>query len=76
MKRYEFQLRISPASYLDYYRGTIRHVMVRCTTGQSVQFPASLLQKFVTAEGIIGNFVLSCDENNKCLDLQRIRLTG
>ena len=72
MKRYEFHLRIPPARYLDYYRGNVRHVVARCTTGQTVQFPASLLQKFVSPEGIAGNFVLICDDNNKNLDLQRI----
>ena len=54
MNRYEFHLRISAEQYLDYYRGSARHVLVRCTTGQRVQFPAGLLQQFVTAEGIHG----------------------
>ena len=72
MNRYEFYLRIPPERYLDYYRVTIRHVVVRCTTGQSVQFPASLLQRFVTKDGIQGNFVLTCDEQNKGADLQRL----
>jgi hypothetical protein len=52
MSRYEFQLHITPEEYLDYYRGTILHVITRCTDGQTVQFPASLLQRFVTVEGI------------------------
>ncbi len=76
MNRYEFQLRISPDQYLNYYRGTVRHVIARCTTGQNVQFPANLLQKFVSPEGISGNFVLTCDANNKCIDLQRIVVRG
>ncbi len=71
MTRYAFQLRITPEAYLDYYRGTIRHVIVRCTTGQTVQFPAALLQRFVTTEGVQGYFVLTCDENHKCVELQR-----
>ena len=71
MHRFEFHLRIPPAKYQDYYRGAIRHVRAQCTTGQSVQFPASLLQKFVTLDGIAGNFVLTCDENNKCISLER-----
>jgi hypothetical protein len=70
MRRYEFQLHISPEAYLDYYRGTIHHVIVRSTTGQTVQFPASLLQRFVTPEGIQGAFVLTCDEHHKCVGLQ------
>ena len=71
MNRYEFQLHISAERYLDYYRGTVRHVIARSTRGQTVQFPASLLQRFVVEEGIYGNFVLVCDDNNKCIDLQR-----
>ena len=72
MKRYEFHLHISPSRYLDYYRGAVRHVVARCTTGQTVQFPASLLQKFVSPEGITGKFCLTCDENNKVIDLQKM----
>jgi len=72
VKQYEFNLSISPERYLDYYRGTVRHVVARCVTGQTVQFPASLLQKFVSSAGISGKFCLTCDENNKCLDLQKI----
>lgn len=72
MQRYEFFLRIPPARYQDYYRGQIRHVVARCTTGQNVQFPASLLQKFVTLDGIVGHFALTCDENHKCIGLERL----
>ena len=71
MKSYEFHLRISPARYLDYYRGTVRHVIAQCSTGQTVQFPAALLQKFVSHGGINGNFVLTCDDDNKGLNLQK-----
>jgi hypothetical protein len=73
MKRYEFQLRISAEQYLDYYRGTVRHVIVRSTSGQTVQFPASLLQRFVAREGVQGRFVLLCDENQKCIKLLRVK---
>ena len=72
MNRYEFLLHISPEAYLDYYRGTIRHVIVRCGSGQTVQFPASLLQRFVAPEGIHGAFVLTCDGHQKCLSLERL----
>ena len=35
MNRYEFQLRITVDQYLDYYRGRVKHVLVRCSTGQT-----------------------------------------
>ncbi len=72
MNRYAFQLHISAEQYLDYYRGTVKSVVVRATSGQTVQFPASLLQRHVTPEGVHGDFVLVCDENHKCIGLQRV----
>jgi hypothetical protein len=71
MKRFEFQLRISAESYLDYYRGAARNVVVRCADGVTIQFPASLLQPFVTPAGIQGPFVLTCDDHHRSADLQR-----
>jgi hypothetical protein len=72
MQRYEFSLRISPEAYLDYYRGLVRFVIVPTTNGETLQFPASLLVKFVTNRGVEGRFVLICDANNKCIELQRM----
>ncbi len=72
MQRYEFSLRISPEAYLDYYRGIARSVIVPTTNGERLQFPANLLLKFVTNQGVEGRFVLICDANNKCVELQRI----
>ena len=73
MHRYEFSLRLTADQYLDYYRGTARQVLVRCTTGQKVQFPASLLQQFVTTEGISGTFALTCDEQFRNSRLERLQ---
>jgi hypothetical protein len=72
MNRYEFHLNISADQYLDYYRGAVRNVVARSRNGQVVQFPASLLQRFVTEEGIQGDFLLVCDSQNKCVDFQRL----
>jgi hypothetical protein len=73
MNRYEFHLRLTSNQYLDYYRGTAKHVVARCSTGQNVQFPASLLQQFVTPEGIRGDFALTCDENHRNPRLERLK---
>jgi len=75
MNRYAFHLDISPDQYLDYYRGTAKSVVARATSGQTVQFPASLLQRFLSPEGIHGDFVLLCDDNHKCIDVQRLATT-
>jgi hypothetical protein len=65
MLQFEFQLDISAQDYLHYYRGTVRQVIARSTTGAAIQFPASLLTRFVTTSGIHGRFLLTCDENFK-----------
>jgi hypothetical protein len=71
MNRYAFRLHISSEEFLDYYRGAAKSVVARAHTGQTVQFPASLLQKHITPDGIHGNFVLTCDDNHKCISLDR-----
>jgi hypothetical protein len=71
MNRYEFDLNILPLEYLDYYRGAFGQVVVRCTTGKMVQFPAALLRRFITPTGIQGHFVLTCNERNQHAELHR-----
>lgn len=71
MNEYRFRLDISADEYLDYYRGMVKHVIAPCSTGQNVQFPASLLQRHVLKDGIHGDFVLTTDANNKCIELRR-----
>lgn len=72
MQRFLFQLHISAAKYLDYYRGTVHNVVATCTDGRSIQFPASLLTPFVTESGIHGAFALTCDDHNRNPELRRI----
>jgi hypothetical protein len=71
MKRFEFHLNIPAEKYLAYYRGTVGQVFVRCPDGLAIQFPASLLKPFVMADGIHGDFVLTCEDSNKGADLKR-----
>jgi len=72
MKCYECHLSISPQRFLAYYRGEVSQVFVRCSNGLSIQFPASLLKQFVTADGIHGEFVLTCEGDSKGAVLQRL----
>ncbi len=71
MKRYELRLDISAEEYTAWYTGSVRHVLARCRNGQTIRFPASLLQGFVTPSGIHGDFVLSCDDEHKGAMLRR-----
>jgi hypothetical protein len=64
------ELHLSAGQLLQYYRGTARTVQARATTGQLVQFPAAVLQKHVTKEGIHGRFKIEFDENRKFVGLE------
>jgi len=73
MKRFEFQLRISANEYLQYYRGNVNQVVARCTAGATIQFPAALLQPFISESGIRGHFVLTCDDEGRGAALARLQ---
>ncbi|MBA3059102.1 MAG: DUF2835 domain-containing protein [Gammaproteobacteria bacterium] len=73
MKQFKFRLDITEQQYLNYYRGAVRQVIVSSTTGVTIQFPASLLTKFVTSGGIHGDFVLSCDDALKGSEIRRVQ---
>ncbi len=76
MHRYEFHLSIPPGKLLQYYRGETRSVIARASDGRNIQFPANLLVKHVSHDGVVGRFVLTTDANNKAIDLQRLEATG
>lgn len=71
MKRFEFQLSITSEQYLAYYRGEVLQVVVYLANGKTMSFPAGLLREFVLPDGIHGEFVLTCDDQNKGAKLTR-----
>jgi hypothetical protein len=68
----EFGLAIPAQEYLQYYRGSINKVIATCVDGKTVQFSAGLLTPFVTTAGTRGRFVLTCDDDGKGAELNRI----
>lgn len=65
-------LDIPSGQYLAWYKGIARSVVTRSREGISVQFPANVLQKFVTMDGIQGVFRLTYDENNKFVSIEQL----
>ena len=65
-------LHISADEYLRHYRGTVSKVICTARDGRKVQFPSSILQKFVSHDGIHGSFRLLIDDNNKLIGAERI----
>ena len=72
MKEISFSLRVSSEQYLAYYQGIAKNIIVRAHNGQTVQFPANLLQPFLTHGGIEGGFILQVDDQNKFLGIKKI----
>jgi hypothetical protein len=64
-------LTISAQEYLSYYRGAASAVVARSRDGKTVRFPAGLLRRFLTHEGVHGEFVLRYDARNKFVSIDR-----
>ncbi len=67
-----FNLDISQAEYLRYYRGSAQAVLVQAEDGRTVRLPAVNLRPFVSASGIKGRFEMSLDDSNHLLDIYRL----
>jgi hypothetical protein len=67
-----FDLRITRADYLSYYKGTANWVQVRARDGRRIRFPASALRPFVTEDGIQGAFEITYEENHRLVGIHRL----
>jgi len=67
-----FRLAISAEEYLAYYQGGARDVVARSEDNKTIRFPASAIRKFVTHDGIFGDFEITFDENHKLITIQSV----
>jgi len=65
MPRINVSIILTAVQVRDYYRGTARYVVARARDGRTVQLPIRVLHKFISPEGIRGQFVINTDENYK-----------
>ena len=65
-------IHLSADEYLQYYRGSAKNVFARDLDGRTVQFPANLLQKFVTQEGVNGLFEIAFGPGGKLISIHRV----
>lgn len=72
LQRVVLPIRLSADEYLKYYRGSARNVYARDLQGRTVQFPANLLQRFVTANGVDGLFEITITAAGKLVDIQQV----
>jgi hypothetical protein len=72
LQRIVIDLRISPEEYQKMYAGLAQSVFARARDGRKVRFPANLLRRFVTAQGVVGSFEFQLDEHNKVQQFRRL----
>jgi hypothetical protein len=68
-----FRLSLTRDEVLRYYEGSARAVQARSTDGRSVQFPAAVLRRHVTPDGVHGTFRMMLDARNRLVSFERVR---
>ena len=63
---------ISADEYLKWYGGKASDVFTHARDGRSVSFPAKILQRFITRDGIKGSFLITFDEQNRFEKIERL----
>ncbi len=66
------ELDITASEFRHYYSQNINRVITVCHTGQKIQFPANILQPFVSHSGVQGKFKIVIDEKEKFKSINRI----
>lgn len=63
-------IRISRDEYLKVYQSYVRQVRAVARSGESVRFPISVLQPYLTHMGVQGSFRLSFDDQYKFVGIE------
>jgi hypothetical protein len=65
----DVRLELTPDEVLHYYHGRVAAVVAQSLDGRTVRFPANILTRLVTTDGVHGVFRLTFDEDNRLTDL-------
>ena len=63
------ELAISTQELLKYYRGAASQISAVATDGQTILFPVTAIQPFVTHEGVFGRFQLQVNSQGRLLKI-------
>lgn len=72
IQRIVVSLSISSDDYLLYYKGNARTVLAQTVDGRTVRFPASVLQRVITREGVHGRFAIYFNAEGKFERIERL----
>ncbi len=65
-------LAIAADEYLRLYEGSARDVLALARDGRRVRFPAHILRRFVTRDGIYGSFRIEFNADNSFRSVEKI----
>ena len=65
-------LHIAREEYLRVYQGQARTVLAYDHAGRKINFPVSVLQAFVSHDGVHGTFRLTFDEQQRFQGIERL----
>ena len=74
MKQIAVSIYLTPRQVEDYYRGRTRYVVAEAVDGRTVQMPINVLHKYISKDGIRGNFIITTDENHKFKHINSVTL--
>ena len=72
MTRYRFRIGLPGHKLERYYRGEVRNVIVTTDQGITLQMPINILRRFVSRDGIYGEFIIDVDDNSRMQQIRRI----
>ncbi len=73
MPEVRVSLYISSEKYIAYYQGVADTVVTRAADGRKVKFPARVLRKFLTHDGIEGEFAIKFNDYHKFIGIKKLR---
>ncbi|MBK1649338.1 DUF2835 family protein [Rhabdochromatium marinum] len=71
MKTYQFSLWIPRDDMLAFYEGRSRRISVRASNGQRIELPAEAFRRFITHQGLQGNFRVLVTDDHRLIEVQR-----
>jgi hypothetical protein len=72
MQSIDVTLAIDPDEYVRVYAGSARDVVARSDDGRTVRFPADILRRHVTRDGIRGRFRIFFDTSGRFVRIDPI----
>ena len=72
LTKLQIDIAIPADRYVALYTGGVKNIFAISRDGFSVQFPGSVLNRFVTHEGVYGSFEMSFDRNNKLTGIKKL----